>query len=210
MKILAVSDNVLPQLENLKYLRDTYADVELVVSCGDMPAEYLEVIVSALNVPLFYVRGNHDLAYHVGQPGGENLHGRTVLYKGIRFAGLEGCIRYNDGAIQYSESQMLGMVLRFAPGMLLRRWRQGIGVDVMVTHSPPHGIHDLPDKAHHGFRSLLWLMRWYRPRYLIHGHVDTWDRRRTTVTQYQHSEVININPVKVLTVDERKSPGGPR
>ena len=211
MKILAISDNVLPQMESADYLRRTYSDIELLISCGDMPASYLEFISSILEVPLFYVRGNHDLDYAIGRPGGENLHRQMVTYRGLRFAGLEGCIRYNDGPIQYTSAEMSGMVLGMAFGMLRRRWRWGAGVDVMVTHSPPLGIHDLPDRAHNGFRSFLWLLSWYRPRYLIHGHVDTWDRRRTTVTQYKQSEVININPVKVLTVDERGTVShGPR
>jgi len=202
MKILAVSDNVLPQLENADYLRRSYADVEMVISCGDMPAPYIDFIVSVLDVPLFYVRGNHDTEYTSGNPGGENLHRRAVFFKGLWFAGLEGSMLYNGGKAQYGDFQMTQMVLAFASGMLWRRARRGYGLDVLVTHSPPKGIHDLPDKTHTGFRALRWFMRWYRPRYLIHGHVDTWDRRKTTVTQFEHSEVININPVKVLTIDQ--------
>jgi Icc-related predicted phosphoesterase len=65
----------------------------------------------------------------------------------------------------------------------------------MITHSPPKGIHDLPDDfAHCGFKSLLYLIRWTRPKYLMHGHVDTWDRRRTWRTMYAGTAVININP----------------
>ncbi len=210
MKILAVSDNVLPQMESARFLRETYTDIDLIISCGDMPAAYLEYIVSVLSVPLFYVRGNHDESYDQEPPGGEDLQGRVTTYRGLRFAGLEGSIRYNEGMPQYTESQMAGMVLGYAPKLLPRRMREGYAVDILVTHSPPLHIHDQTDRAHRGFRSLLWFMQWYRPRYLLHGHVDTWDRRRTTVTQYKQTEVININPVKVLTIDERSAPGGPR
>ena len=42
------------------------------------------------------------------------------------------------------------------------------------------------------------MLQLYRPRYLLHGHVDTWDNRRPTVTQVGGTEVININPVKAL------------
>lgn len=210
MKILAVSDNVLPQMESAKFLRDSYTDAELIVSCGDMPAPYLEYIVSVLNVPLFYVRGNHDESYNEQPPGGDDLHRRSRYYKGLWFAGLEGSIRYNQGTPQYTETQMLVMVLSYAPRLLLRRIRTGVGVDVLLTHSPPLHIHDQKDNAHRGFRSLRWFMHWYRPRYLLHGHVDTWDRRQTTVTKYEQSEVININPMKVLTINEREVPGGSR
>ncbi len=70
MKILCVSDNVLPQMEDSKLLRKNYEGVDLCISCGDMPAPYLEYIVEVLNVPLFYVRGNHDQDYTVDHPGG--------------------------------------------------------------------------------------------------------------------------------------------
>jgi Icc-related predicted phosphoesterase len=203
MKILAVSDNVLPQLESARFLRETYSGIELVISCGDMPAPYLEYIVSILDVPLFFVRGNHDQEYGEGRPGGENLHRRVVKYKGLRFAGLEGSIRYNSSDAQYSQSEMSYMVLRMAPGMLIRKARKGAAVDVLVTHSPPWQIHDLPDHSHRGFKAFRRFMDWYQPRYLLHGHVDTWDRRRVTATKYNSCEVININPAKVVVIDER-------
>jgi Icc-related predicted phosphoesterase len=208
MKILAISDNVLPQLEEPNYLRKTYSEVELIVSCGDLPVEYLDVITSTLNVPMFYVRGNHDISYERNNPGGDNLHRRFSRFKGFAFAGLEGSIRYNQEPIQYSETQMLLMVLSMAPRILARRSRLGYGLDVMITHSPIQGVHDLPDFAHRGFRSLRWMLNLFRPRYMIHGHVDTWDRRRPTVTHLGETEIININPVKVLDLEGR-SPGGP-
>ncbi|MEP7287307.1 MAG: metallophosphoesterase [Chloroflexota bacterium] len=202
MKILAVSDNVLPQIEDQNNLRRTYGDAEMVISCGDMPMPYLDLIISTLNVPLYFVRGNHDHQYTEGQPGGDNLDGHVKRFKGLTFAGLEGSPRYNDEAVQYSESQMFLKVLAFAPRLLLRRLRLGYGLDVMVTHAPPRDIHDLPDQTHRGFRSLRLLMNWYRPRYLIHGHVDVWDNRRPTRTRFMETEVININPVKMLTIEK--------
>jgi Icc-related predicted phosphoesterase len=207
MKVLTVSDNVLPQLETSTNLRQVYGDVEAVISCGDMPADYLDFIVSVLNVPLLYVRGNHDGDYGGGHPGGEDLHLRIVTFRGLRLAGLEGCMRYNRGPVQYTELQMLAMVLKLAPRMLLARLRLGHGLDVMVTHAPARGIHDLPDQAHRGFRSFRLLIGLYRPRYLIHGHVDVNDRRRSTVTTIAGTEISNINPMKVLTF-ERRAPVG--
>ncbi|MFW5772038.1 MAG: hypothetical protein ACOCZH_01855, partial [Phototrophicaceae bacterium] len=80
----------MPQLESAANLRRRYHDIELVISCGDMPPVYLEFIVSVLNVPLFYVRGNHDEVYTEKPPGGEDLHRRVVRYGGLTFTGLEG------------------------------------------------------------------------------------------------------------------------
>ena len=59
---------------------------------------------------MFYVRGNHDEIYKDDPPGGIDLHGKVVEYKGLTLAGLEGSIRYNAGEIQYTQMQMHGMV----------------------------------------------------------------------------------------------------
>ncbi len=201
MKLLCLSDTVVKQMESAANLRRQYSDIELVVSCGDMPSAYLEFITSVLNVPLLYVRGNHDEHYVEEPPGGQDLHMRFVNYGGISFMGLEGCINYNNGLIQYSEFEMLQMVLKI--GLRLRRRRQhyGYGIDVFVAHSPARGIHDGEDRAHLGFNAFIKFLNWYRPRYMLHGHVHTWDRRTRTRTDYRGTTVININPVTVLDVN---------
>lgn len=191
----------MPQLESAANLRRRYNDIELVISCGDMPPVYLEFIVSVLNVPLFYVRGNHDEIYNTNPPGGEDLHRRIVQYGGLSFAGLEGSMQYNKGDIQYTELQMLSMVLKLGPRMRYRRWRHGHNVDVLVTHSPVRGIHDMPDLPHTGFKAMLRYLDWYRPRYMLHGHVHTYDRRKQTRTQYGDTCIMNINPITVLEID---------
>jgi uncharacterized protein len=201
MKILCISDTVVPQMENAANLRRRYEDVELVISCGDMPPVYLDFITSVLNVPLFYVRGNHDERYLEETPGGEDLHGRVINYRGLTFAGLEGSIRYNEGPIQYADSDMLRVVLGMGPQLKLRQLRFGHGVDVLVTHAPAKGIHDRSDLPHRGFGAFLRFMDWYRPRYMIHGHVHTYDRRDTIRSEYNDTVIMNINPVTLLEVE---------
>jgi Icc-related predicted phosphoesterase len=200
VKILCLSDTVMPQMESAANLRRRYNDIELIISCGDMPSVYLEFITSILNVPLFYVRGNHDESYEEKPPGGDNLHGRLLQYKGLTFYGLEGSMRYNRSPIQYTESEMSLMVMKAYPSLTYNKVRRG-GLDVFVAHSPPHGIHDAEDLPHRGFKSMLRFMDWYRPRYMLHGHVHTWDRRKQTVTQYHDTCIMNINPVTVLEVE---------
>lgn len=201
MKILFISDTVMPQLESAANLRRRYNDVDVIVSCGDMPASYMDFISTILSVPLLYVRGNHDEMYEQTPPGGVNLHNRLYQYKGVMFVGLEGSINYNRGEIQYSQTQMHLLVMKLAPRLRYRRWRHGAGADIFVTHSPPKGIHDGDDLPHTGFNAFLNFMQWYRPRYMVHGHVHTWDRRKTVRTQYHDTLVLNINPFTVLDVE---------
>ena len=201
VKLLCVSDTEMPALESAVNLRRRYADIDLIVSCGDLPSAYLDFIVTVLGKPLVYVRGNHDEMYDQSPPGGVDLHRNVYEYKGITFAGLEGSLKYNKGTIQYTQAQMQRYVVGFAPRLRYRRWRRQAGVDVLVTHAPPRGIHDAEDLPHQGFDAFLNFMRWYRPRYLIHGHVHTWDRRQTVETQYHDTTVLNINPYTVLEIE---------
>lgn len=196
----------MPQMESAANLRRRYKDIELIVSCGDLPAVYLEFITSILNVPLFYVRGNHDERYTQTPPGGDNLHGRLIHYHGLTFYGLEGSMRYNKSPIQYTDGEMTRKVIRAYPRLAYNKWRHG-GLDVLVTHSPPRGIHDAEDLPHQGFKALLRFMDWYKPRYMLHGHVHTWDRRKQTETQYGNTCIMNINPVTVIDVEPRAKLG---
>lgn len=196
-----VSDTVLPQLENASNLRRQYHDVEVVVSCGDLPPVYLEYIVSILNVPLLFVRGNHDTQYENNPPGGIDLHQNVFDYKGVTFVGLEGSIKYNDDPVKYSQFDMRRMVLGLAPRLLYRKRKYGYGADVFVAHSPARGIHDEEDFPHNGFEAFLWFLKWYRPRYMVHGHVHTWDRRKTTRSDYLDTCVVNINPMTLIDID---------
>jgi uncharacterized protein len=205
VKILCVSDTVVSQMENAAHLRRRYHDVELLLSCGDMPAAYLEFMTSVLNVPLFYVRGNHDTHYDEDPPGGEDLHRRLIKFRGLTFYGIEGSPRYNNSPIQYSNSEMMRFVLSKWLALRYNRWRRKYGLDIFVTHAPARDIHDMPDLPHRGITAFRRFMEWYRPRYMLHGHVHTWDRRTTTVTQYLDTCVMNINPVTLLEVDETQS-----
>ena len=188
VKILCVSDTEMPQLHSAVNLRRQYSDIDMIISCGDMPPGYLDFITSIISVPMFYVRGNHDEAYDSEPPGGVNLHRQLVEYRGLLMAGLEGSIKYNRGAIQYTQSQMQRMVRKR-------------GIDLFVTHSPALNIHDGKDVAHRGFSSFLIFMKWYRPRYMLHGHVHIWDRRKTVRTQFESTCVMNINPFTVLELE---------
>ena len=200
VKILCVSDMEAPQLLSTVNLRRQYGDVDLIVSCGDMSSAYLDFISTIISVPMFYVRGNHDKMYDDEPPGGIDLHRQVVHYCGLTLAGLEGSIRYNGKGVQYTQSQMHRMVAQLGPRIAWHRLRGG-GIDLFVTHSPARDIHDGRDYAHQGFGSFLNFMKWYRPRYMLHGHVHTWDRRRTVRTRYGATCVININPFTVLELE---------
>lgn len=202
MTILAVSDRVMGNLYNPQ-VRQTHTDIDLLIGCGDLPFYYLDFLVSALDVPLIYVRGNHDLApqYTVDGrvlhrvPGGVDIHGRVVTVKGLTFAGLEGSMRYRpDDPLMYTEAEMRWEITRLLPVLLWRRLRSGRALDILVTHSPPFQIHDRSDRAHTGFRLFHNFMRLFRPRYLLHGHVHVYRRDVPRITRFEDTIVINVYP----------------
>ncbi|OUP39820.1 metallophosphoesterase family protein [Olsenella sp. An188] len=166
MRILAISDVPEGWLWE-RWDRERVAGVDLIISCGDLPATYLEHIVTLANVPLLYVQGNHDTAYDDHAPEGcVSIDGQLRDFCGLRIMGLGGSIRYNDEVHGFTEAEMA----RKAARMALLASATG-GVDVIVTHAPLRGYGDLDDLPHRGFEALGRLIERTRPRYLLHGHV---------------------------------------
>jgi Icc-related predicted phosphoesterase len=204
VKVLAVSDHVVPSLYTPR-VKQQFGDVEMVLACGDLAYSYLEYIATMLNVPCFFVHGNHDRPEYLStqrtlsQPGGWlDLDQRTAEAKGVLLGGLEGSVSYRPHApYQYTEAEMSRKALRLVPSLLANRLRRGRYLDVLITHAPPLGIHDADDPAHRGFEVFRRLMTLFRPRYLLHGHQHTlWDEPDQTV--YQETCVINVYPYKVI------------
>jgi Icc-related predicted phosphoesterase len=214
--VLTVSDEVVPTIYHAS-ARKRFSDVELVLGCGDLPPSYLDYIVSSLDVPCFYVPGNHDGEPEytdygkalLKPPGGVNIDGRVIRHDGLVLAGLGGSIWYNGGKHQYSQRMMMARVTALLPRMLWYRRINGYGVDILITHSPPAGIHD-GTGAHSGFKALRWLIEHVPPRYHIHGHVHRNYRMNADVeTRVGRTIVINTAGYRVLTIEclaSRKSP----
>ena len=166
MKILTVSDTVVPALYG-DFEAGRFKEIDLVLGCGDLPPEYLGFLANAFDAPLYYVRGNHDLRYENRPPEGcIDLHKKMVRVNDLNILGLEGSRWYNGGPQQYTDSQMAAMVR----GLRFTLWRKG-APDIIITHAPPRGVHDEEDLCHRGFKTHLRLVKKYRPRYFIHGHI---------------------------------------
>lgn len=212
MKILAVADKVVELIEG-PAIRKYFGDVDLVLSCGDLPYDYLEYIVIMLSVPLFFVRGNHDREFeHTAEgvvpayPGGcVDLHRRVLNYRGLLLAGLEGSQRYKPGPYQYTEREMRWQIWGMWPRLWLNRRRRGRYLDILVTHSAPFGIHDQPDLCHRGFRSLTYFIERFRPRLLVHGHIHLYGHDQRWRSRYCETDVVNAFGYRILEIDVPKA-----
>ena len=196
MRILTVSDIVVSRLHPLSE-RESFGVIDLIIACGDLPPEYLSYLAHAFNVPLFFVKGNHDIRAESYPPSGcTDLNGRIVTFQGVRFMGLEGSMWYNGGPCQYTEKQMKGHIRRLRPAIW---WRKGI--DVVVTHAPPLGIHDGDDLCHRGFACFQWLIRRYRPRFFLHGHIHAhFEDAAERTTLFERTQVTNTYGWHILDI----------
>lgn len=77
MKILVIADNEINSWwdgslagPSADPLSNPFEGVDLILSAGDLAPSYLEYIVTLTNLPLLYVRGNHDSIYDVDPPQG--------------------------------------------------------------------------------------------------------------------------------------------
>ncbi len=222
MRILTVSDKVEPVLYG-PYIRERVGKVDLVLACGDLPYYYLEYIVGLLDVPLYYVHGNHDKV--ITQPHEDlrvepvttikplswatNLHMRRGCHDGLLLAGLEGCRQYNPGApFQYRETAVRWQAQVLGARLLLNRLRYGRYLDILITHAPPRGIHDDEDLPHQGFETYLTFLRRFTPALMIHGHQHVYNRSMTTETDYGETRIINTYGYRVLELGRRTGDNG--
>jgi Icc-related predicted phosphoesterase len=145
-----------------------FKDISLVISCGDLPADYLDFVMSMLNIPCYFVPGNHDESFvKKPPPGWISLDGKLINHKGISIMGLGGSRRYKNGAQQYTESEMIWRYLKMKPKIW---WNKG-KIDIMVAHAPAYRLNDLNDSPHQGFKILRTIIEKHQPKYFLHGHV---------------------------------------
>ena len=186
VRLLAVSDEVEPQLLDERTVTGQ-GRVDLVIGCGDLPADYLDTLATLFAAPLVFVRGNHDPPRGQGDyPPDAEIDERVVTERGLLIAGLEGCIRYSAGPHQYTERQMMVKVVR------LRVRLRGRHPDILISHGPPAGVNEGTDPPHRGLRAVRRAVEWMRPRLLLHGHVHPYGRDLPREAELGQTRVINV------------------
>lgn len=186
MRILTISD-VKSSILYERFDSATYADVDLVISCGDLPLGYLEFIVTMVNVPCYYVPGNHDERFlEMVPPGWESLDDRIVEHNGVVILGLGGSMRYKPGPFQYTELEMKLRFLKLLPSLWLHKNR----IDILVTHAPAYKLGDL-EGPHRGFKVFRTIIEKYKPRYHLHGHVHLNYSQHPRKLAYEKTSIIN-------------------
>ena len=196
MKILCVADEE-SKLYWDYFRKERLADIDLILSSGDLKPEYLSFLVTMGHAPVYYVHGNHDGHYAYKSPEGcDCIEDKVVNFRGLRILGLGGCMSYNDGEHQYTNAQMERRIRR------LKGKLKG-GVDVVVTHAPVRGYGDLPDHTHEGFAAFLDLINEHKPKYLLHGHVhQSYTRNSKKEMMCGDTTLINVCGTYILEIPD--------
>jgi Icc-related predicted phosphoesterase len=210
VKILAISDIVEPVLYGAA-LSSYTEDVEAVISCGDLPFEYLEYVITFSGAPLYYVRGNHDPAEVKGAPNGcISLDGHVVNAGDLTLAGLSGSRWYSGGPNQYTERAMRHRARMLSARITLGALGGRGKPDVFVTHASPFGLGDREDPAHVGFEAFLPLIDRHEPPLWLHGHVHLYGPEVASqrVTSRGTTRVVNVYGHQILEVPRSETAPG--
>ena len=210
MNILTLSDKECVRIYSPR-IKMRFRDVDIAIGCGDLSYFYLEYIISSLDIPLYYVRGNHANRREYGPTcsrtcpwGAIDLHKKVVRDRktGLLLAGIQGCLNYNFGDYQYTQAQMWRMVLQLVPGLIQNRIRYGRFLDIFASHAPPRGIHDREDRPHRGIKAFNWLVKTFQPSYHFHGHIHVYRPGIITETSLGKTQIINTYGYRKITFDK--------
>ena len=163
MRVLVLADEP-PPADPAELVAANAPDV--VVTLGDLAPGRIASLAD-VDVPCIGVHGNHDGPNDLAPLGIRDLHLARVEIGGWSLAGFEGCVRFSDGAHQYTQEEAVALAAALPPA------------DVLICHCPPYGVNDDPDDpAHVGFHALREWVERHEPRYVLHGHTTPDPRRR--------------------------------
>lgn len=154
MKILHYSDKAKNEFDRL------YGECEILVSTGDLSIfDFGMLRELPIKKPAFGVYGNHCSGNYLETLGIENLHNRVVEFKGLRWGGFQGCLRYKNSELQYTHEEAKQFADTFPY------------VDILLLHAGPLGMLDDPsDPVHIGDESIARYVREKQPRFVFCGH----------------------------------------
>ena len=192
-KILIISDTEILGQYPMDKLKKMFSDIDFIISAGDLGNDYLDYLFTTLNKDIIYVNGNH-----VSKKGHDisfckNIDGKIIRYKGLKIFGLGGSKKYSYQENQYSEFEMTQRII-LNLGYLF--W--GRKLDIMVTHTPPRRINDREDFTHQGFEVFHKILKYFKPKLWIHGHIHLVSHMDTQETTIGDTRIINAYGYKVI------------
>lgn len=154
MKILHYSDKSSPNFLEL------YQQCDVLISTGDLISFDFAGLEDIKNKkPAFGVYGNHDSGNYMESLAIINLHNKVYGYAGLKWGGFQGCIKYKESPLMYTEEEAKAWVDTFPY------------VDVLLLHAGPKGMLDDPsDEIHTGSESIRRYVLDKKPKFIFVGH----------------------------------------
>lgn len=183
MNVLAIADRR-PKIDIHEVVQNN--GIELIITLGDLTREDLLPLEHVTTIPKIGVYGNHDSGKYMPDLGIWDMHLKVWDYKGLRFGGFQGCVRYkeNPDAIMYTQEEASQLMNGFPK------------VDVFLCHCPPRGINDEDEVAHQGFNALKDYIEREQPAVLLHGH--TYPTEETVVRQHGATRIEYVFDHKIV------------
>jgi len=185
MNVLAIADRT-PKIDILDTVNNN--NIELIITLGDLVREDLLQLEQITTIPKIGVYGNHDSGNYMSELGIWDMHLKVWDYRGLRFGGFQGCVRYkeNPDAIMYTQEEASQMMSNFPK------------VDIFLCHCPPRGINDEEEIAHQGFDALRDYIDRQKIKVLLHGH--TYPTEESIVKQHGPTRIEYVYEYKLLNL----------
>ena len=94
--------------------------------------------------------------------------------------------------------------LALLPQLYWAKMRYHRYLDVLVTHSPPGGIHESDDPVHKGFKVFNHMIKKFQPRFHLHGHTHLYDRNQSYQDLLYQTIVINCYNYRIIDLGRGK------
>lgn len=154
MKVLHYSDHASQNFLEL------YNQCDLLVTTGDLSLFDFSGLEEIQNKkPSFGIYGNHDSGNYMERLGIINLNKKVYEYAGFKWGGFQGCLKYKESDLMYTEEEA-------------KIWADTFPyVDVLLLHAGPKGIlDDLSDAVHIGSENVRRYVTERKPKYVFVGH----------------------------------------
>jgi Icc-related predicted phosphoesterase len=157
MKVLHCSDR------GVKNFSELYSQCDILVATGDLTFFDFGNLADISNKkPAFGVYGNHCSGTYFESLGITNLHNKVLEFDNLKWGGFQGCLKYKDSRIYYTEEEAVQFANNFPY------------VDVLLLHAGPREMLDDPsDPVHVGSESIKRYVFKKKPRYIFLGHQYT-------------------------------------
>lgn len=141
-------------------------DYDLCVLLGDIHPKDMEVITTYIpREKIIGVVGNHDAYSLYDSFGVRDISGKPFKYKGVTFAGIEGCYHYKNGIYpSFTQYESLWLSHRLPKA------------DILISHD--RALDDFQrDTAHIGLIGITYYIYTNKAKWHLHGHIhDSYSR----------------------------------